>query len=167
MMRAARKLTDQEWRQHVERTHAQWGAPLPGCQCRSCTSAAQERTQELLDAGYSQGEAEDIQDHDEGQHEEESVPGCPRCDALYDPEPLAPFDEQDAKVRRAVQAIAPAGKAIAQAQAHDHDEGAHDEESLPGCPRCEALYDAEDALMRQEERRASDLDDGLIWDDDR
>jgi hypothetical protein len=37
-----------------------------------------------VEAGYSVGEAEDICDHDDGLHDEESVPGCPRCDDLDD-----------------------------------------------------------------------------------
>jgi len=37
-----------------------------------------------VEQGWSVGESEDIADHDEGLHDEESVPGCPRCDDLYD-----------------------------------------------------------------------------------
>jgi hypothetical protein len=35
-----------------------------------------------IEAGYSVGEAEDIVDHDEGLHNDESVPGCPRCEDI-------------------------------------------------------------------------------------
>lgn len=48
------------------------------------TAVVDATVAEHIAAGYSVGEAEDIADHDEGEHDEESVPGCPRCEALYD-----------------------------------------------------------------------------------
>jgi hypothetical protein len=39
-----------------------------------------EELDDLLDAGWSVGEADDILGHDDGDHDDEAVPGCPRCD---------------------------------------------------------------------------------------
>ncbi len=48
-------------------------APGPG-------SLLEARGFELIRAGYTVGEAEDIIEHDNGDHGRESVPGCPRCE---------------------------------------------------------------------------------------
>lgn len=37
-----------------------------------------------LDAGYTVGEAEDIVDHDDGDHDDDPQLGCPRCTALME-----------------------------------------------------------------------------------
>ena len=51
-------------------------------------STAEERQEaairDEMDKGYTYGEAEDILDHDDGCHDDEAVPGCPRCDALME-----------------------------------------------------------------------------------
>jgi len=45
-----------------------------------------ERVAELVTAGYTVGESEDIAEHDDGWHDAESVPDCPRCEEYYDDE---------------------------------------------------------------------------------
>jgi hypothetical protein len=60
------------------------GAPDPATFLAAFREDAE--VERLVEDGYSVGEAEDIAAHDDGDHHEESEPGCPRCADTHDPE---------------------------------------------------------------------------------
>ena len=73
---------------------------------------------ELHAAGWSYAEAEDIMDHEDGYHDDEAVPGCPRCDTLMDDLPHTP-----------------ASLAVWQAEGHERGQ-LYVDTGVCTCPRC-------------------------------
>ena len=96
------------------------GAPDPAAFLTEFLQDAE--VERLVDDGYSVGEAENIMAHDDGAHDEESDPGCPRCDDLYD-------EEEE-------EALTPAWRQHLQSR-HDHVPGVEPKSPRLPCAICD------------------------------